>query len=159
MFSTKNTKDGCMAFTQCESNWITFQLFRLSASDVTYSPWYVNSMHTCCSHFFKGANGPLLSQLALVIFLNSDEVYQRPTKWEKERESVWEREAPKVPLVLSRSLGLFIFATSKGLCLLWCGSMLFKVQSEWKDVKLQGASVVCEEGSAEQQMKGPNRVW
>ncbi|KAG1955599.1 hypothetical protein F2P79_008605 [Pimephales promelas] len=35
--------------------------------------------------------------------------------------------------------------------------MLFKVQSEWKDVKLQGASVVCEEGSAEQQMKGPNR--
>ncbi|TRY89476.1 hypothetical protein DNTS_017282 [Danionella cerebrum] len=36
--------------------------------------------------------------------------------------------------------------------------MLFKVQSEWKDVKLQGASVVCEEGSAEQQMKGPNRV-
>ncbi|TRY89475.1 hypothetical protein DNTS_017282 [Danionella cerebrum] len=60
----------------------------------------------------------------------ADEVYQRPIKRERESVCRGERGTKKVPLV----------------------------QSEWKDVKLQGASVVCEEGSAEQQMKGPNRV-
>lgn len=53
----------------------------------------------------------------------------------------------------------FFFATSKAAVALWCGSMLFKVQTEWRDVKLQGASVVYAECCRELQMKGANRVW
>lgn len=48
----------------------------------------------------------------------------------------------KVALVFGRWLGLFLSAASKAAAALWCGSMLFKVQGEWRDVKLQGASVV-----------------
>lgn len=42
----------------------------------------------------------------------------------------------------SRSLRFFLFATSKAALPLWSGSMLLKVQHEWRDVKLQVASVV-----------------
>lgn len=64
----------------------------------------------------------------------------------------------KVALVFSRSLELFLSATSKAAAALSCGSMLFKVQSEWRDVRLQGASVVYVECCRERQMKGANRV-